>query len=342
MKIIAYILTIVTALLISGCSKNDKFGIRGEITGIGSQMITLTYYSNGGMQRITVPAEAGAFRMQGISAQPALASLTLSDGTPIATLVVKNGDKIKLHANIDDPLALDVSGSSTSAKIAEWMCDNAPALHTRDAETINRSIAEFVTHNRNDIAATALLVTEFRTEGYEQLADSLFTLISPEARPAAVVQNFNTILASQLSNAARADLPPLNLYGRGDSMVRYNPRNQSVSILYFISTDRSARDSVIPLIRKLTEKYPHQRFRPVEISTAADSAAWSKSIQPDSATWSQTWAPGSVAATVIHKLTVPRIPFFIVADSTGSQLYRGSSVTRAEATVTQHLNQPKK
>ena len=337
MKSYISIIAIIMAALLTGCGKSEKFSIRGEITGIGSQTVTVTYYANGGLQRLSAPAEAGAFRLQGISAQPTLASVTLSDGTPIATLVVKNGDKIKLRANIDDPLALDVSGSSPSSKIAEWMRDNAPALHTRDAEAINRSIAEFVTANPHNIAATAILVTEFRTEGYEQLADSLFTLISPAVRPTAVVQNFNTILASQLSNATRADLAPMNLYGRGDSMVRYNPRNQSVSMLYFISDRRAARDSVIPRIRHLTSLYPHRRFRPVEISTAPDSAAWTRSIQPDSATWSQTWAPGSVAFTAVQKLAVPRLPFFIVADSTGSQLYRGSSVSQAEAVITDRL-----
>lgn len=56
-----------------------------------------------------------------------------------------------------------------------------------------------------------------------------------------------------------------------------------------------------------------------------------------SAIWLQTWAPGSVASTNIGKLSIPRLPYFIVADSTGAQIYRGPSISTAENTISGKL-----
>jgi len=53
---------------------------------------------------------------------------------------------------------------------------------------------------------------------------------------------------------------------------------------------------------------------------------WKKSIENDSATWVQGWVVGAASAHSIERLGINRLPFFIIADSTGKQLYRGPSV----------------
>ena len=41
----------------------------------------------------------------------------------------------------------------------------------------------------------------------------------------------------------------------------------------------------------------------------------------------------SVGTPAVRELAIPRLPYYIVADSTGRQLYRGQSASRAEAEV---------
>lgn len=337
MKHIYTLIAAIFALALSSCSKSDHFSIGGTIDGVGMQSVTLTYYADGGLKRVTQAAVDGKFAMKGHSATPTLCLLELSDGTELATMVVSDGDKMKIKASLESPLATEVKGNGTSSKIARWIADNAEKIASGNAADINSAIAEFVGDNKSDLAATALMVTRFQTPGYETMADSLLTLISVDARPAAVVQNFSAVLASQLNQRSSVEVKPMSMYARNDSTFYFNPSRHSLSFLAFMSPAYAGRDSITPHLRNLEKRYPSRRLEIIEISTAADSALWKQSTAPDSATWTQAWAPGSIAANAIQKLAIPRNPYFIVADSVGVQLYRGSSISEAEKLITTRL-----
>lgn len=328
---------ILTALLLTACSKKKSFSIQGEIQGIGAQTVTATYYADGGLKRASVPATDNVFVISGSSKKPTLVTLALSDGTQIATLILSNGDKAKLKGDINAPYSIEVSANGDSEKIADWINDNAELLQSRNAAAINSAVAQWVGDNRSSKAATALMLTYFQTDGYEHMADSLMSLLSGDARAQEIVQNFTGVLSSQLGGSATAEVPILYLFASSDSVIAFNPRSQKALLLCFMPESRGPRDSVGSQLRQLTAAYPAARFRAVEISTAPDSAAWRNSISGDSATWKQTWAPATIASTSIRKLAVPRTPYFIVADSAGSQIYRGSSITAARRVVENRL-----
>ena len=46
---------------------------------------------------------------------------------------------------------------------------------------------------------------------------------------------------------------------------------------------------------------------------------------------------GSVAAPAFDLMGIQRLPYFLVVDSTGTQLYRGPSITQAEKTLKSKL-----
>ena len=185
------ILSLAIAIAAIACGKKDNFVVRGQFTDGGARTVVATYFADGGLKRITAPMTDDQFTLVGASAQPTLLTVALSDGTLLATLIVQNGDKIKLSGHIDDPSQLKASGNTPSSDIARWCADNAPLLNTSDPDSINASIARFVADHPSSLASTALLVAYFRTQDHELLADSLFSLITPEARPAPVVQNLN-------------------------------------------------------------------------------------------------------------------------------------------------------
>ena len=230
-------------------------------------------------------------------------------------------------------MAIKTEGNSESEDISEWVNDNASVIQSRNAEAINKAVAEWVGKHRSSKASTALMVTYFQTPGYERLADSLMTLLSSGARAPEVVQNFTGVLSSQLGEAASMEVPGLYLYDSTDSVINFNPHQSKALLLCFMNDSRTARDSVGVQIRRLMASYPDARFKAEEISTAADSASWRNSIAGDSATWRLTWAPGTIASASIRKLAIPRMSFFIVADSAGSQIYRGASITAAAAVI---------
>ena len=333
MKQTVRVLMLVIAVALCGCSKKKQFVIQGEIEGLGAQIVNATYYAAGGLKRVSVVASENKFVITGESVRPTLLTVALGDGLQLATLIVVNGDKLRLAGDVAEPYSIKVSGNSDSEKIAEWVSENAALLEKGDAAALNRSIAGWVGRNKSSKAATALIVSFFRTSGFEQEADSLMGLLASSARTQEIVQNFTGALSAQLGEAASTTVGSMNLYDVSDSVVSVNPRSRTATLFCFMSADRQARDSVSSHIRTLTRNYGPRRFEAVEISSASDSAEWRESLKGDSATWRRTWAPATVASTSVRKLGIPRYPYFIVADSAGHQIYRGSSIKAAATAV---------
>ena len=301
MKRIAYIVMAAMLLIAAACSSPSEVSITGEIEGAGSADVVVTYFARGGVQRKSVTANDGRFTVNFESSTSTLAMVTLDDGRLIAPLVVANGDKIDLKANVDDPSKLKVTGSEQSELIARWVADNSALLRQSNDSLVNRAVADFVGKNTDRLASTAVLITYFRSAGNEVTADSLFSLLSGQARAAEVVQGFNSVVSAQLVSSVRGNLPYMTLYERCDSTINFYPA-------------------------------AHASYRP-EQSAAPDSATWIESLEIKAPEWDQVWLMASVGTPAVRELAIPRLPYYIVADSTGRQLYRGQSASRAEAEV---------
>ena len=331
-------LIILLALITSACSDDRDFTIEGTIEGASAQSITLTYFADGGLKSVTQSAQAGTFLFKGESAAPTMAVITVApENTRIATLVVSNGDHISLRANLEAPLATKVEGNSDSEKIARWVTENMATLQRANALEINNAVSRFVESNKKSLAAPAILASYFQADGFAARADSLIQLLDRDKRSPELMQGFAAVVTSFRGTENSDPVPFLALYSTIDSMIRINPAHHNATLLCFLDTDRTQRDSVAPPLRQLTDKYPFSRLAAVEISTAPDSASWRQSLGRDSVSWPQTWVQGSVAAAPIRKLAIRRIPYFIAADSTGRPIYRGPSISAASAAISDHL-----
>lgn len=331
-------LALLLLLVTSGCSKQRFFKIKGEITGLGAQTVSMLYYAGGGLQRATVYGDgAGGFEIRGESANPTLAVLTLGDGTVLANLVVENGNNLSLKGSLEHPMAIAVKGSGVSSDIAKWQAQNEMLLQSGDAAAINACVKEFVEQNKGSLAATAVLVTHFRIPGNEILADSLMTIIKPDSRPGAVVQNFSSVLAHQISSKTLATVKPMLLSTVTDSAYYFVPTSHTVSLISFLPDKRLCRDSIVPLLRSLRSRYSGKKLVIIEISSSLDSTQWRRSVSADSAKWVQSWAPASVSGAAVRALSVPQVPYFIVTDSAGNQLLRTHSVSIADKLVREKL-----
>lgn len=326
-------------LLASACSDSPEFTIEGTVKGAGARNVTITYFADGGLKSQTVAATDGRFSFKGSASVPTLAIISVApDNVRVAMAIVKNGDKITVDADVNNPYATTVKGNDDSEVMARWIHDNASTLRSRNAAAVNSAVSRFVASNKDKLYATAILSGFFQCEGYESTADSLFSLLSPDARPVEMAQGFNIVVNSTIGSRMNDPLSYLTLYDRCDSMIHVNPRKHSVTLLCITEADRHALDSIMPHLRFLSDKYSRKRFIPVEISLAPDSAAWRSSLGSDTVSWPRTWAAGSVAAAPIRKLNIRRTPCFVAADSLGRIFYRGSSVSKARKAVENALS----
>lgn len=336
MKCIWMLRLAVVGSLLTGCGSADSFTVDGQIAEGGTSTVELTYYADGAVKRSSVSAHDGKFRLEGTASSPALGFITIAGSNPVAAIVVSDGDDIECEISRDNAM-WKAKGNKASELLARFSSDNSDIIAAGNYKEINSRVAEYVRAHPDETGAAALLVTRFYSRGNEFLADSLAGLIDPDVRTPGVMQNFMASLSSQLTAETRANLSAMALFERRDTTIRFTPSRQTVALFAFVGTERQMRDSVVPRLRELSAKWPERRCRVIEVSLAQDSSTWKHSVARDSATWIQAWAPGTVAASSFRRLAVSRNPFFIVADSLGKQLFRGSEISDAVTTVENHL-----
>lgn len=171
------------------------------------------------------------------------------------------------------------------------------------------------------------MLTTYYAPDNESQADSLFALISPKARPDKLVDDYRLLLSYNNSAHLNAKIRPFSIYSYGDSTEHYAPGKSSYTLFYFACQEHR-RDTIVKAIEGIYDDYPRRRLKVLDVSFAPDTLAW-KRERPDSLKWTRVWTPAGVASASFDHLNIPRLPYYIVSDSTGAQVYRGSSVQAA-------------
>lgn len=337
MRFFYHILIILSGVLAASCGKSDSFKVSGTIEGAGGSMVELLCFNNGAYERLSTSAKDGKFELECSVSSPAVAFLSVSGGAPLVELVVKNGVDIRCEINPADRFALKIKGDKVNELYSKFLNDNSEAFESRSIPRINEAVKKFVEKNPGSMASTIAVITQFRSADNEIMADSLLGIISAEARPQSLLANYNAVLVSQLSAESRESVGSMTLIGRNDSIVRFNPFRHKLSVLAFAGDGKTERDSILKALRALRKDYETKRLGVVEVSTAPDSATWIRVTEKDSATWHQVWSPGSFSAPSFRRMAISRVPYFVVVDSTGHQVHRGSSAVAAENFVRSHL-----
>lgn len=325
---------VLAAVMLTGCGDdNPHFTLRCRIEGLGSQGVDMIYTDHRGVLRKVTshPDSKGIVEFTGSSATPTLAELfTTGSGEPLLALPVKDGEKVEARMVMGQPLTLEVKGWKPAPAYAEL----AAAIDSlADPEERNRAVAKQVKEHPGDFLSALMLITRFHVPGHELEADSLLNLLLPEARPQGMMKNWAVPLGTQTSTGARGEMKNVSMVYGTDSVRRANlaPGLQSYGLL-LVTSQTKKRDIVLAL-RSLRDSFPRSRLEILEASVNPDSATWRSSIARDTANWQQGWTPGGVSSAALRRLQIPRVPYYIVSDSTGRVMYRGDDFTAADSTI---------
>ncbi len=327
-KIYAIISTVIITLLCCSCGDNDDFRVLGTIENLGTQNLRVAYANESAVVMVRTTAIDGKFSFTGKAPKETMLEIFTTDRAPLGVLVVKNGQSLDVKIDRTNPYNITVSGNKASEEISKFMRDNSETLSTGTPAQINAIVARYAESHTNSIASTILLLRQFDTYGHEAEADSLFRLIEPKARPDYLVAGVTAVLESQLKYNSDQPVQATSLFTEGDSLMAYNPALSSASLLTFT---RERTDSLTQTLRNLAAKHKKKRLQIVDIALNPDTATWHNAIKADSAKWIHAWVPGALANPALNQLRLPRLPYYIVADSTGRQIYRGASITQAAA-----------
>lgn len=332
------ILISLLLVVFASCGNNEEFLINCKIRGLGSKGVEMTYTTRG-VQRVGFHPVDGKVTLRGASDKPVLVEVSTIDNRLLFTCVAQNGDNLDVELDLDKPTSLKISGNDASEEYTRFIVDNDSLLRSDDVAGINRLIAAEVRRHPDRISSAMLLATRFQARDYELEADSLVNTLKPDARPSGVMGAFASLVGEQVSSSVGSPVRAMTIncgyQNKQDTTMRYWASNQSYSMLVVTGYHRG--DSIGKTLRELCDSLPDRRFKAFEIAVTGDSAMWKIAVRNDSTKWVKAWVPGGTASNEVRSLTVSSIPYFVVADSTGRQIYRGRSLSAANDTVRNRL-----
>lgn len=320
MKRIIPLLTVVV-LLAAACSDSERFRVNGTIEGKPSMNIRAEYYTRGAYQTLVTAVREGEFEFYGTADQPTMLEITDNEHRPIARLWVVNGETYQVDIDPSTPFGIATSGSDINARWSAFLRE-----HGTEG---NSAVADYISGHPDDIVSTLLLISHYDASADPAGADSLMSLIAPAARPSAITDGFNYLLHRLISEEAETTVDSIVYFDTHIERKALRPSEHRRTLIAFSTADGTLRrDSVAPMLRRAAR--PAKDTAIVDVSLDADTATWLSGHRADSIAAISAWAPGGVASVTASRLAISDVPFFVVCDSAGRQLYRGPSASEAE------------
>ena len=338
-KSIHSLLLTLLAMFAVSCGTDNEFRVNGRIDGFGTGNLRLVYYNGEGVQSLAATAIDGRFTVTGRLDKEALLRVYTNNGHVAGRLIVAPGQTIEAVYNITDPAKVELDGNDNSKRLAKFIRENADAIRSGDAATLNTAVENYVRANPKRAVSGALLADYYDPQTNPALALELINTLERDARNPAALDGLRDMLMSVSQPVDSIKLEPLRLFGRGDTLSDINPAEAPLTLIAI--TDASAReaDSVVNAIKAIADTRG-AGIRIADISCDPDTAAWKRSLtRPESDTdadkeINRYWSPAAFCIPQLQQIPVQRVPWFILADSTGTILYRGSSASQARKAAT--------
>ncbi|MDE6321594.1 MAG: hypothetical protein K2L93_04775, partial [Muribaculaceae bacterium] len=282
------------------------------------------------LHNVPVSVREGKFVVEGQSSDPVIVDIFLPDKNRIATVVARDGEKVKLKLSTK-PYSFSAKGDEISEQLSEWVKDNASVLAGGDAAAINGVVEKYIKGNRDNLLSTVLLLSYYNSSIDPLAGTQLFDMIEAEARPSYMVEGYSEMLGRMKAGIESLVVTPIAYYVARDSADVFEPGKNRYTLLALTST-LHGRDTIVG---KLARMVDNDSVKVLELSVDNDSTVWRRSIAPDSAAWAQGWLPGGVMTAGLEQLAIPRLPYFVIVDSVGNQLLRSSSLTAVSTRVSE-------
>lgn len=322
------VLTAVVTLLMTSCG-SDSFKVKCDIAGGRTMNVRVVYAGDDVLNNVLGAARDGKFLFEGRAPENgALVEILDNDYRPMGRFFARNGDEVKVTVDPDKPYLVDADGNDVNERWSEWTAKNAKVLQSADRRAVNAAVAAYVKGHKDDILSCLLMVTCYDASSDPEGAERLLESIEPAARPVSLTSSRLLVDSRTSSRVAHGKVAPIvYLSSRADTLVTFNPRRNTRTLLAFTGQQQE-RDSIIDALREFYGSRP-RGTEVLDMRLDQDTMQWRRSLTSDSVSWPSAWVAGSVAAPGVDRLGIPTLPFFIVTDSTGTQIYRGTSIAAA-------------
>lgn len=321
-------------LALAGCGHNDIFRVKGTVADGASINLRFVYYTDGAVRTGLTASIDGKFEFEGNAPEVSAVEVYDNEYRLLARFLASNGEDIDLRINRKNIYQGSAGGNDLNIALTEFFNANAETLNKPDSPERNQLIAEYVATHPQSPVSQLLIASELdaSSETGVILADSLTNLLAPEARSLAMAESFADLKARITDRQTAEPITAITFKVKGNRVETFATQRSPLSLIA-INDATHGHDSVIQTFRELERLKDKGRIALLELSVDTDTMTWVRSIRNDSASWTQGWAAGSISGQSIGRLGIPAIPYFILTDSTGTQLWRGRSASEALETA---------
>lgn len=317
----------LASLVMPGCGNNETYKLTANIEGLGTQNVSLYFYTRSGLQSVSIPAIDGVLEYTGSSKEPVLIELITGNRRTVGYIMARNGETISAGYRLGDNSVTTVKGNKVSARLASFCADNAALIDSLRPAELNAAIEEYVTGHPSDLVSAILMSRLYDATLDPAHAGELLRSIDAASRPASVMAGMGEMI--NVLPDSTASLPELSLYCLDDTLRTFAPKDSLGLILAITAPGGELpHDS---LAARLNAAYDtlSGRLILVEFMAASDTMQWRGQIDSVKPAYDYVWMPGGVASPAVMPLNIKSLPAVVGADSTGRIIYRGSSIDDA-------------
>lgn len=320
-----YLSMLLCGLLFFACTDTEQFRVNGEVAGNPTMNLRILYYANGAYVSTVTAVREGKFEFFCNSPQHTMVEICDNDYRPLAHLWAKNGETYTVNINREKPYGLKVDGNDVSRRWSEFLNHKADSLSLGSKEA-NAVVANYIGSHRSDVLSTLLLLTTYDASVRAHDADSLLSLIAPEARPSALTDGF-TLLIQRLVREKGATVDSIRYIDAKDRPAVLHIDNKPYNLMAFVNSE--SRKSEKQMLQGIAT---HRNSRKIAVFDLLVSPK-EYGLADDTLKWTRGSIPGGLASPQVDSLAIPTVPFFIVCDSAGRQLLRTPKPERAKQFV---------
>ena len=323
---IATLWALLTFLGLCSCT-SDSFKMSVHIDGMGTQNVRVVYVGDEGITDQWVISHNDELKLKGNSEQLTLVTLLDRQQHIIARLVASNGDHVKVNGSMNRPDSIVATGTKVNDNWTKFRLEHLGLYNATQRDELDRSIEQYVKTHPADVLSTILLMADYGALQDYARADSLLAGIKPDAKPSTLIEGYRRMQDAAIKPATQVF-----------SMMLYDKSSRSFETVTYTGhttftafwTRGKERDEGHRVMMQAMKRLHTNGHRVVDVLIDSDTARWHRILTADSAAWHHYWAPGGPTEAELLPLRIERTPLYVVTDTLGHVIYRGSDLKRAE------------
>ena len=332
-RTLRYLFFLFAAILVS-CTKNE-FKLQFELSSGVTGNYNVTYYATDDDGGRTIQAVAsvrnGKCELECVTKTPTLLYVTTNKSHFPLVIYAERGKDIKISGDSINPLSWAVGDHKINKELSDWRINNLKVLTSYDTLEVNNAVKKYVEKNRDNPVSLILLQSYYTRFKDEKEFASLSSLLTGDAKDKEWIRMTGRTDFHSTYQREPATLKSVILRSNHESGDTVMIDGKNPMFLAFWQTGTTTNKSITDSLRTIVKDYPDSLRIVADVCLDIDSVSWKSAIRRDSLIdkIKRLWVPSGLADPVVMDLKVTSIPYFIVFDKSGKQLYRGSELPEA-------------